>query len=138
MPKLDDCHDQIARALQNDGWQVREKSVYVANSNITNVIYIDMQAVKGQNGTAGRNIFVEAKCFDLPRRTADLHRALGQYIVYRVILDESGLPDPLYLAVPADSLAEYFNPQILRVVQRYGIKLVVVDLAEERIIRWIE
>jgi len=137
MPKLDTCHFQVARSLQKDGWQIVQNGVYV-DDEYTNAVYVDIQAVQGSNGTLSRNIFVEAKCFSLPRKTPDLHRAIGQYVVYRVILDEEGFPEPLYLAVPNESFAEYFNARLLQVSKRYGIKLVVIDLEQERVIQWIE
>jgi hypothetical protein len=45
-------------------------------------------------------IHVEVKCFATPRSTAELHRALGQYITYRVILvilDREGFNAPFGL-----------------------------------------
>src|SRR5258708_1984321 len=137
MPKLDDCHYQIARALQTDGWQIMQNGLYV-DDEFTNALYIDIQAMRPGNGTLARSIFVEAKCFPSPRKTPDLHRATGQYLVYRVILDDEGFSDPLYMAVPADTFEEYFNERLLKAAKKHSIKLVVVDIEQESVVQWIK
>lgn len=135
MPKPDDCHYQVARALQNDGWQIIHHNWYI-DDDFSNAIYIDMVASRQDNGSAPITVYIEAKCFDSPRSTPELHRALGQTITYRVILDWEGFTDPLYLAVPLSTYEEYFNEGILAVVKAHKIKLVVVDLDAERIVEW--
>lgn len=135
MPKPDECEVHIIHALQKEGWQVTHRNYFI-DDDASNRLYIDLVASTQSNGTVERTIFVEVKCFRFSRSTPELHRALGQYITYRVILDREGFTDPLYLVVPLDTYDDYFNAATLAVVQRYGIKLMVVDLETERIVEW--
>ena len=136
MPKFDMCQLQVERALQKDGWQIAQKGWYI-DDDFTNVLYIDIVATRQNNGSPSQTIYVEVKCFGTPRSTPDLHRAFGQFITYRAILKQEGFSEQLVMAVPESSFADYFNPAILAVAKAHEIKLLVIDLERERVVRWI-
>jgi XisH protein len=87
---------------------------------------------------AGREIAVEIQSFVGKSVINDLHRAVGQCLVYQTILDEirSGLP--LYLAVPEDVYRNLFTDQLGQLVlTRLIRRLVVFDAGSQKVIRWI-
>jgi hypothetical protein len=68
----------------------------------------------------------------------DLQEAVGQYDVYRALLAETGSDRVLYMAVPLrideGLLSERFGQAI---VTRVGLRVIVFDHQQERIVRWI-
>jgi hypothetical protein len=57
MPALDQCHPQVVRALENDGWQV-ESSPYKLESGVRRS-YVDLLLSRQVNGTREQAILVE-------------------------------------------------------------------------------
>ena len=137
MPRPDNCHVQVSQALIKDGWSVAHKSVFLTDK-YRNDVYIDIDATHASNGTQSRQIFVEVKCFALPKETAEFHRAIGQYVIYRGVIQRAAIPAALYLAVPAASFDKYFNSYMLDVMANNMVKLLKIDMEQERILQWIE
>jgi hypothetical protein len=82
---------------------------------------------------------LEVKCFQDPdAETNDLYVAIGQYLVYRSLLVERNLPYLLYLAVPTHAYTGVFQRMGIGAVQENHIKMVVVDIEQEVIERWID
>ena len=137
MPRLDECHPQIERALEKEGWRVNPiiEQLYAPDR----AIFIDIQATRGQNGTEQEILLAEVKCF--PEQSAvsrELYIALGQYIVYRAVLAELRNPAPLYLALPEAVYINLIDPTVARAIFDNRIKLVIVNLETETVIEWIE
>jgi hypothetical protein len=84
MPKLDQCHEQVVRALQKDGWVVNTPySLFVHKRRA----YVDLSAMRQVNGTRQQILLVEVKCFADRKSSADeLYGAIGQYIIYRMMM----------------------------------------------------
>jgi hypothetical protein len=73
---------------------------------------------------------VEVKCFsDEDAETTDLYAGLGQYLVYRSLLNEADL----YLNVPVTAYESVFRPA----VSENRIKMIVVDLDKEVFAEWL-
>jgi len=95
MPKLDQCHHQVVRALQKTGWTVAPRATKLYSEN--RQIFIDIRAWRQVNGTSQQILLAEVECFpDRRSLTTDLYIAFGQYIVYRALLAELEDPHPLY------------------------------------------
>jgi hypothetical protein len=67
-----------------------------------------------------------------------MYVSIGQYLVYAALLEELKDTTPLYLAIPEHAYAEYFDRVIQRVIQNHHIRLIIVNLDKEEIVRWIE
>lgn len=88
MPALDHCHEQVLRALQNDGWRIEYTPVRIYLPYRT--IYIDVGISQGTNGTRQQILVVEVKCFpDAYDTTRELYAAFGQYLIYRAMIKEA-------------------------------------------------
>jgi len=137
MPKLDQCHEQVVRALQKDGWTVGAKPVTVRTD--TRKIFIDAGASRKVNGSIQQIMLIEIKCFpDRDSTTEELYIAIGQYIVYRAVLQDRQIDIPLYLAVPEDVYKDVFDSTIQRGMSDNKIKAIIVDLSTETISEWKE
>jgi hypothetical protein len=63
---------------------------------------------------------------------------LGQYLIYRAMLVETLQTTPLYLAVPETIFATVFDKAVMNAVTDSQIRLVVINLDEEEVVKWIE
>jgi hypothetical protein len=138
MPALDSCHQQVVRALQKEGWIVENLSPAFPSLDDRPIV-IDIEAWRGDNGREYRVLFIEVKCFpEAGSFTTELYKAIGQYLYYRKVLTEREVSSPLYLAVPMKVYDENFGETTRQLLSDNHIRLVIVDLALEVIVRWID
>ena len=140
MPALDSCHEQVVRALRKDGWLVADKPKYIDDSETETFVYIDIEASHKPNGatTEARQIYVEVKCFPRKNVSQELYITLGQYLMYRALLEKQIIRIPLYLAMPKTIYEDAFNDIFRRALHTNRIMVIVVDLETETIVRWLE
>ena len=137
MPRLDECHEQVVHALENDGWQVDARPRRLIHE--VRLVFIDIQAAKGVNGRRQQILLAEVKCFpDRESTTQELYIAFGQYILYRALLAQEEIDLPLYLAVPLDAYEDIFDSTVMRTISDNRIKLVIVNIETETISQWRE
>lgn len=104
MPRLDQCHSQIVRALEKTGWIVGDRP-YILPVAGRRPLQIDLYARRATNGSPQTIIVVEVKCFaDERAELNELYTAIGQYTLYRSLLRQRGITDFLFLAVPVHAL----------------------------------
>jgi hypothetical protein len=136
MPSFDQCHDQVKRALQKDGWRIVEEQFPMVLGNRR--AFIDLRGTRAINGSRLQMMLLEVKCFpDSQNTNHELYTAVGQYILYRAMLNELDVNVPLYLSIPESVFDAVYDAVVQRAVRESQIKLVVVNLDEERVIRWI-
>lgn len=100
--------------------------------------WIDIRARK-QN--EHRIILVEVKVFEkMPSPIEYLMSSVGQYVVYRAIIEASENPQHLYMAVPFWAYQTgILNEAIGQlVIAKLQLKLIVFNLEDEEIVQWIE
>jgi len=72
------------------------------------------------------------------RYISEFHTAIGQFINYRIALEEEEPDRLLYLAIPSDIHKRFFKyPFIQTVIQRNQIPLIVYDSEKQEIAKWI-
>jgi hypothetical protein len=81
VPEIDICQNQVVNALAKAGWTVDPTPLHITDS-FGNDFFVDLTAVRPKGDNGSLEIAVEVKCFALPKKTPELHRALGQCIVY--------------------------------------------------------
>lgn len=87
---------------------------------------------------AQQKIAVEIKGFTNPSSIADLEQALGQYLLYRAVLEEIEPDCLLYLAVRKTTYQTILSEPIGElVVNKYGIILLVFESQKQEILQWI-
>lgn len=136
MPALDHCHEQVVRALEKAGWQLFRSPANFFTPSRT--VYIDLEMTRQINGTRQQMMLVEVKCFPGNHGTTkELYSAIGQYLIYRAILNELELAYTLYLSVPLSIFEQVFESAVMQVVNESRINIVVIDLNNEEITQWI-
>jgi hypothetical protein len=136
MPVLDSCHPQIVRALRKEGWRVEDKP-RALRVNRRRVL-VDVSASRITNTGVREILLAEVKCLSESSTTQELYTAIGQYLVYRTMLDQLEIRVPLYLAVPEAGYLSLFDSTIRQLVDDNRIKLVIVNLVTETIVAWKE
>lgn len=82
-------------------------------------------------------IAVEIKSFIGTSNISEFHMAVGQFLNYRVALEEQQPERFLYLAVPVGVYRKFFRlPFVQTIIQRFQIALVVYDPTNEVILSW--
>lgn len=83
-------------------------------------------------------IAVEIKSFVGLSEIHEFYKALGQFNYYQLALEEIASNRKLYLAVPMDIYQTFFSePLSLKAIERYHISILVYNIKDERLEKWI-
>jgi len=134
MPAFDSCHPQIVQALEKEGWDISLEQ-FLIRIDRSHRVYIDIEA----HHTNSQSVMVvEVKCFqDVESETTDLYSAIGQYLIYRNLLERNAITIPLYLAIPLQAFSGVFNRMAFPMISQNHVKIIVVDLEREVIKQWL-
>lgn len=130
-------HDTVKSALQKDGWTITHDPfpLQIGKKRLA----IDLGAerlISAENAT--RKIVVAVKSFVGQSDVKDLEQALGQYVLYRQILNEMNSERILYLAISRITFNSVFTIELGKVLLKNQIiKLIVFDDESEAIVEWI-
>ncbi|BAY20331.1 excision controlling factor protein, XisH like protein [Calothrix sp. NIES-2100] len=87
---------------------------------------------------AEQKIAVEIKSFLSDSAIFDFHLALGQFLNYRLVLEDTEPERLLYLAVPLQAYESFFNRDLPKAsIKKYQVKLIIYDSMNEVIVKWI-
>ena len=86
MPRKDTFHDIVRHALIKDGRTITHDPYTLEYNHETLYVDLDAEAPIGAE-KAGRKIAVEIKSFLGKSGITDLYHALGQYILYRALIE---------------------------------------------------
>jgi hypothetical protein len=138
MPARDKFHGAVKNGLQREGWIITADPLYIEFGGVD--LYVDLAAEKVIAAEkAGRKIAVEIKSFSAPSLVAEFHTALGQFVNYRTALQVQDADRRLYLAVPEDTYWTFFTlPFTQTVIAQQQLKVLVYDVAQEVIVKWLE
>lgn len=137
MPAQDIFHDVVKNALTKDGWTITDDPLHISFGGVD--FYVDLGAEKIIGAEKeGRKIAVEIKSFLGTSTTHEFHLALGQYLNYRLVLEEQDPERILYLAIPNDTYLGFFTLQFGRTaIERFQLKLIVYHIEKEEIVQWV-
>lgn len=137
MPAKDIYHDTVKRALQKDRWTITHDPfpLQIGKKRLS----ADLGAERLISAKRGlQRIVVEVKSFVGQSDVKDLEQALGQYVLYRQILNEMGAERSLYLAIPQPTFNSVFTIELGQVLlKNQVVKLIVFDDESEAIVQWI-
>jgi hypothetical protein len=130
-------HDTVKHALINDGWTVTSENLRLPWGGTD--AYVDIAAERVLSAEKeGRKIAVEVKSFVGKSSLAELEKAVGQFVVYRLALRKNEPERELFLAVRAKVYDKLFiNPDVMELVESEKLKLLVFDDSKEEIERWV-
>lgn len=137
MPAKDIYHDAVKQALIKDGWLIVAENYMLEYGG--DKLYPDLAAEKSIAAEQqGRKIIVEVKSFLGRSFINDLEGAVGQYIIYRNVLQAQKSDYELYLAVADTVYKNGFQKKLAQlIVESNGVKLLIFDNKMEVIERWI-
>ncbi|MGL6342797.1 MAG: element excision factor XisH family protein [Waterburya sp.] len=137
MPKLDIIHDAVKNALMKDGWTITDDPYVIQYRRTT--LYADLGAerpIAVQRN--GQKLVVEAKSFVGASKIQDLKEALGQYDIYRYLLEVTAPDRQLYVAISTVAHNIFLNQDAIQLIlNRHQLPLIVVDIESEEIKQWI-
>ncbi|MCW1970361.1 MAG: XisH family protein [Anaerolineae bacterium] len=137
MAARDKIHEAVKLALIKDGWLITHDPYPVLLGELRG--YIDLGAEQPIAAEKqGRKIAVEIKTFIGLSIMSDLERAIGQFKLYGVMINVSEPDRILFLAVSDTMFYKVFETQAGQIlIEQLQLKLVVIDLAQPEVIRWI-
>jgi hypothetical protein len=137
MSVKDIYHNTIKKALEKDDWIITNDPLKLTWGKRD--FFVDLGAKKLLAAQKGeQKIAVEVKSFTGISQATELEKALGQYILYRNILEEKEPDRLLYLAIIEDVFNDIFSEPIGDlIITKNQIKLLVVNDEKEVITQWI-
>jgi hypothetical protein len=136
MPAKDTYHDAVRSALIKDGWTITDDPFRLVWGK--REFFVDLGAermVAAEKG--GKRIAVEIKSFLAASPMRDLELALGQFLLYRAVLEEQDPNRVLFLAVPSEAAEVLDEPVGQLLVAKHLIRAIAFDPQREEILRWI-
>ncbi|MDM8516507.1 element excision factor XisH family protein [Desulfobacterales bacterium HSG16] len=136
MTAKDIFHDTVKNALEKEEWKITDDPFFIRSLEIG--FYIDLAAEKIIGAEKGeQKIAVEIKSFIASSTTSEFHRAVGQFMNYRLALQNQEPDRTLFLAVPKDTYETFFKIPFVRLaVKEYQIRIAVYDPEKEVIVKW--
>ena len=136
MPARDIYHDSVKNALIKDGWKITADPYKIEYEDAE--LYADLAIEKTENKE--RKIIIEIKSFISRLLINEFEKALGQYILYRNLIqlaqDEYQL---IYLTIKDNIYETFFLRKSVEVVVKLNqINLLIVNMEGEEIIKWID
>ncbi|MEI2577904.1 XisH family protein [Scytonema sp. PRP1] len=138
MSAKDIFHEAVKQALQKEQWLITDDPLKFKFGNVNFQVDLGAERLVAAE-KAGEKIAVEIKSFLNPSAITDFYAALGQFLSYRLALEETEPERVLYLAVPLDAYGTFFQLEFTQIaVQKYQVLLVVYDPVNEVIVQWIK
>lgn len=137
MPARDFFHDVVKSALIVDGWTITHDPLILQFG--AKDLFVDLGAERLLAADkAGQKIAVEVKSFSGASVVNELEKALGQFILYRDILEVREADRHLYLAIPRKVYNDLFQEPIGQLLlKREQVRLLVFDPKVGVIVEWI-
>jgi hypothetical protein len=137
MPAKDLYHDAVKAALIKDGWLILADPYRIQYKDVD--LYADLAAERPIAAEReGQKIVVEIKSFVGRSPMTDFHNAVGQYAVYRSLIQATEPTYQLYLAIDDITYENFFTREgIAFIIRTSQIFLLVVDIDQQEIVQWI-
>lgn len=134
----DAYHETVKRALEKDGWTITHDPFPIRYDDLR--VYADLGAEKIFTELfESYKIVIEIKVLGGVSKIEDFEQALGQINLYRVLMAETKIERDIYLAVSDKVYEKFFQRKAIDlVVKEQKINLMVFNVEEERIIKWIK
>ena len=101
MPAKDIFHNAVRNALEKEGWIITNDPLFLRFGGVD--MYVDLAAEQLMSAEKnGEKIAVEIKSFIGVSATTEFSTALGQFLKYKLALEEREPDRLLYLAIPID------------------------------------
>ncbi len=138
MSRYDLYHEPVKQALIKDQWLITNDPFTLVYKEFR--VQADLGAEKTLAAEkAGRKIAVEIKVFGSQSPISELEKAIGQYGVYRLILNRIDPQRELFLAIAHDVYLDFFQQEAVKeILAEFQIRLFVFDPTTAEIVAWIK
>ncbi len=137
MPAKDVYHDAVKKALIKDGWSILADpyKIKYKDAELFADLALEKPILAEQNK---RKIVVEIKSFLSPSPMRDFELALGQYILYRNLINLTEPDYKVYLAIKDSIYENFFKRESIQDITKINqLLLIVIDMEQEEILQWI-
>ncbi len=137
MAARDRFHGAVKQWLIRAGWTIADGPLRLRYGGVD--VCIDLaaeQLIAAEK--AERKIAIKVKSFLSESTTHEFHLAVGQFVNYRIVLEQLHPERALYLAVPSETYHSFFEGQFAQLItRRTGLRIIVYESEAEVIERWI-
>lgn len=137
MPRYDLYHEPVKNALIKDGWLITADPFTLEYKGLR--VMVDLAAEKTLAAEKGEHkIAIEIKVFGSASPISELEKAIGQYGVYRSLLNRLEPERELFLAIAHDIYCDFFQQEAVReILADHHIRLIIFEPSTEEIVAWI-
>jgi hypothetical protein len=137
MPRLDIIHNSVKNALIKDGWLITDDPYIIQYRKTT--LYADIGAEKPIAAERdGQKLVVEVKSFVGASKIQDLKEALGQYDIYRYLIEETAPERKLYMAISETAYKTFFIQDVAQlIINKHQLPVIIVNVDTEEVVKWI-
>ena len=108
MPARDSSHEAVKQAVINDGWVITDDPYVISYGD--RFLFIDLGASRFIGICRGdQRIAIEIKQFKGQSQVTDLEEAIGQYLLYKILLNQVDPDRDLYLAISETTYNDIFR-----------------------------
>ncbi len=136
MPARDVFHNAVKMALEKNNWIITHDPLTLEFG--LGSLYVDLGAERIIAAErSNERIAVEIKSFLSGSAVSEFHTALGQYLNYRLLIQEQYPEYKLYLAIPSSTYDSFFQlPFVQTTIEQYQLKLAVYLPEKQEIVKW--
>ena len=136
MPAVEKIHQIVKNSLIKDGWTISKDPLILKYGERN--LFIDLGAEKLLEAIKDElKIAVEIKSFLGPSPVSEVQNALGQYLMYKAVIEEENIDRILVLALPSNFFNSFFKePLGILMINTFKPNFMIIDLEKEEIIRW--
>ena len=137
MPARDFYHNNAKNALTKDGWTITHDPLRIQWGSKD--MYVDLGAEQILAAEKGETkIAVEIKSFLGKSEVFELEHALGQFIFYHDLMEQTHPGRTLYMAITNETMQAIFQEPIGKILlENKRVRLIVFDPKSEVILQWI-
>jgi hypothetical protein len=137
-------HDSVKQALVKDGWDITDDPYVITFGE--RFLFVDLGAEDHQKivgnfiGATRANLRIAVEIKELRGQSVivELEQAIGQYVLYRLLLNRIEPERTVYLAIPDKAYRELFTEPIGElVISDLPLRLLVVDIEQAEVKKWI-
>ena len=134
----DAYHDIVKRALEKNGWRITHDPLVLEFEDLRVLADLSAEQIYASEDNKDK-IAVEIKVLGGMSKISEFEKALGQYHLYRTLIQQLKLERSLFLAISKEIYRKFFQRPSIRVIVRVQeVKILVFDPDTETIIEWIE
>jgi hypothetical protein len=144
MAQRDAIHSAVKQALVKDGWEITDDPYVITYGE--RFLFVDLGAEETQEvvgnfiGATRANLRIAVEIKELRGQSVivELEQAIGQYVLYRLLLNRIEPDRAVYLAIPDKAYRELFAEPIGElVISDLPLQLLVIDVEQTEVKKWV-